>query len=93
MLVECEIIPAVLISLKDEYIGKECATLIREICKHALELSQLITNSGGAAAIVDYIEESSGYAILPGIMTLGYIAAHSERLAMCVIHSMVCLKA
>uniref|UniRef100_A0A0X3PL50 Sperm-associated antigen 6 n=1 Tax=Schistocephalus solidus TaxID=70667 RepID=A0A0X3PL50_SCHSO len=90
LVVESEIFPAILISLKDkdEGVRKECATLIREICKHTLELSQLIVNSGGAAAIVDYIGESYGNASLPGIMALGYIAAHSERLAMAIIHSL-----
>ncbi|VDM03923.1 unnamed protein product [Schistocephalus solidus] len=96
LVVESEIFPAILISLKDkdEGVRKECATLIREICKHTLELSQLIVNSGGAAAIVDYIGESYGNASLPGIMALGYIAAHSERLAMAIIHSLAkrCLK-
>ncbi|VDK89161.1 unnamed protein product [Dibothriocephalus latus] len=90
LVVESEIFPAILISLKDqdEGVRKECATLIREICKHTLELSQLIVNSGGAAAIVDYIGESYGNASLPGIMALGYIAAHSESLAMAIIHSL-----
>lgn len=45
----------------------------------------MIVNSGGVAAIVDYVSESSGSARLPGIMTLGYIAAFSETLALAVI--------
>jgi len=39
------------------------------------------------SAIIDYLGESSGTVRLPGIMTLGYVAAHSENLAMTVIVS------
>lgn len=46
---------------------------------------QLIVNSGGIAAVVDYVNDSKGNARLPGIMTLGYTAAFSETLALAVI--------
>ena len=68
---------------------KNTATLIREIAKHTPELCQLIMNAGGVAAVVDYIGESRGNVRLPGIMMLGYVAAHSETLAMAVIVSKV----
>ena len=48
-------------------------------------MAQLIVNSGGIAAVVDYVNDSKGNARLPGIMTLGYIAAFSETLALSVI--------
>lgn len=54
------------------------------------QLSQLIVNAGGVAAVVDYIGETKGNIRLPGIMLLGYVAAHSENLAMAVIVSKVC---
>ncbi len=44
-------------------------------------------HSGGAATTVDYISESKGNARLPGIMTLGYIAAFDDSLALAVIVS------
>lgn len=50
-------------------------------------MSQLIVNSGGVAVVVDYVGSSVGSARLPGIMTLGYIAAFSETLALAVIIS------
>ena len=53
------------------------------------QLSQLVVNSGGVAAVVDYIGETKGNIRLPGIMMLGYVAAHSEVLAMSVIVSKV----
>ena len=37
--------------------------------------------------MVDYVGESRGNVRLPGIMMLGYVAAHSENLAMAVIVS------
>ena len=46
-------------------------------------------NAGGVAAVVDYVGESKGNVRLPGIMMLGYVAAHSENLAMAVIVSKV----
>ncbi|KAI3387348.1 hypothetical protein SNEBB_003870 [Seison nebaliae] len=88
-IVESEIFPAAFVCLKDndEYVKKNCATLMRDVVKHTPELSQLITNAGGIAAVVDYISESKGNIRLPGIMMLGYVAAHSTTLAMGVIVS------
>ncbi|KAJ3386132.1 Sperm-associated antigen 6 [Entophlyctis sp. JEL0112] len=85
--VDGEIFPNVLNCLKDidPYVRKNSATLICEIAKHTPELAQLIVNSGGIAAVVDYVGESRGNARLPGIMTLGYIAAFSETLALAII--------
>ena len=37
--------------------------------------------------MVDYIGETRGNVRLPGVMMLGYVAAHSESLAMAVIVS------
>jgi len=87
--VESEIFPSVLTSLKDhdEYVKKNVATLMREIARHTPELAQLIVNAGGVGAVVDYIGETKGNVRLPGIMMLGFVAAHSENLAMAVIVS------
>ena len=49
------------------------------------QLAQLIVNAGGVTVVVDYVGESKGNIRLPGIMMLGYLAAHSENLAMAVI--------
>lgn len=46
-------------------------------------------NAGGVAAIVDFIGENKGNIKLPGVMMLGYVAAHTENLAMAVILSKV----
>ena len=56
------------------------------------QLAQLISNAGGLGAVVDFIKESKGNVRLPGIMMLGYVAAHSETLAMSVIVSKVFLR-
>lgn len=49
----------------------------------------MIVNAGGVAAIVDYVSSTRGNVRLPGIMMLGYTAAHTESLAMAVIVSKV----
>ncbi|XDV29100.1 hypothetical protein PO909_032258 [Leuciscus waleckii] len=89
MVVEAEIFPAALVCLKDpdEFVRKNVATLIQEITKHTPELSQIIVNMGGVAAVIDYLGDAKGNVRLPGIMMLGYVAAHSEIVAMAVIES------
>jgi hypothetical protein len=89
VVVEAEIFPRILNCLKDidVQVRKNAATCIREIAKQTTELAKLIVHSGGAAATVDYISESKGNARLPGIMTLGYISAFDDSLAMAVIVS------
>ena len=62
VVVDGEIFPPVLTCLKDtdELVRKNSATLVREIAKHTPELAQLIVNEGGAAALVDYVNDSVG---------------------------------
>jgi hypothetical protein len=71
----------------DVQVRNKAACCIREIAKQTTELAKLIVHSGGAAAIVDYISESRGQARLPGIVTLGFISAFDDSLAMAVIVS------
>merc|ERR1711998_779800 len=89
VVVEAEIFPKILHCLKDidEFVRKNAATCIREIARHTPDLAKLIVNAGGVAAMVDYITEARGNNRLPGIMTLGYIAAFSETLALAVVVS------
>lgn len=89
VVVEADIFPRILHCLKDvdEFVRKNAATCIREIARHTPDLSKLIVNAGGVAAMVDYITEAKGNNRLPGIMTLGYIAAFSETLALAVVVS------
>jgi len=54
-------------------------------------LANTICNAGGSAALVEYITDSKGNSRLPGIMTLGYIAAFDEHNAMAIINSKVML--
>lgn len=89
VVVEAEVFPKIFACLKDpdKIVRKNAATCIREIAKHTPELAQLIVNQGGHGAIVDYCNESQGNSRLPGLMTLGYVAAFSETLALAVIVS------
>jgi 3-methyladenine DNA glycosylase AlkD len=83
------IFPKIFALLKDhdQLVSKNAATCIREIAKHSSELANTICNAGGSAALVEYIGDCSGAARLPGIMTLGYIAAFDEHNAMAIINS------
>lgn len=87
VVVEAEIFPKIFLCLKDTdaIVKRNAATAIREIAKHTPELAQLIVNSGGHSAIIQYISQCKGASRLPGIMTLGYIAAFSETLATAII--------
>eukprot|EP00066_Takifugu_rubripes_P004508 XP_003967918.1 PREDICTED: sperm-associated antigen 6 [Takifugu rubripes] len=89
MVVVAEVFPVALACLRDpdECVRKNVATLMREVVKHSPELSQVIVNCGGLAAVIDSLGNYHGNERLPGIMMLGYVAAHSENLAMAVILS------
>eukprot|EP01065_Artemidia_motanka_P027630 TRINITY_DN32836_c0_g1_i1.p1 TRINITY_DN32836_c0_g1~~TRINITY_DN32836_c0_g1_i1.p1 ORF type:complete len:510 (+),score=237.81 TRINITY_DN32836_c0_g1_i1:82-1611(+) len=86
LVVEGEIFPKIFNLLKDvdDVVRKNAATCVREVAKHTPELAQLIVNAGGVGALVDYVHETTGNARLPGIMTLGYISAFSDTLALAV---------
>jgi 3-methyladenine DNA glycosylase AlkD len=89
VVVEAEIFPKIFQCLKDvdQIVRRNSATCIREIAKHTPELSQLIVNSGGHSEVIEYCSVSKGASRLPGIMTLGYIGAFSETLALAIIVS------
>ena len=95
VVVEAEIFPNILNCLRDvdTMVRKNGAMCVREVSKHTPELAKLIVNSGGAAALVEYVSEAPGNNKLPGIMAIGYIAAFSETLALAVIVSKVRLHA
>jgi hypothetical protein len=75
-------------------VRKNAAMCVREVAKHTPELAKLIVNSGGAAALVDYVSESQGKNKLPGIMALGYVYVHvciCTCVYMCVyVHVYIC---
>lgn len=89
VVVEAEIFPRILHCLQDvdEVVRKNAATCVRELSRHTPDLAKLIVNAGGIAAMADYVQEAHGNARLPGIMTLGYVAAFSETLALAVVVS------
>eukprot|EP00820_Chromera_velia_P018706 Cvel_27693.t1-p1 / transcript=Cvel_27693.t1 / gene=Cvel_27693 / organism=Chromera_velia_CCMP2878 / gene_product=Sperm-associated antigen 6, putative / transcript_product=Sperm-associated antigen 6, putative / location=Cvel_scaffold3496:6466-11229(+) / protein_length=470 / sequence_SO=supercontig / SO=protein_coding / is_pseudo=false len=89
VVVEAEVFPRILHCLKDtdECVRRNAATCVREISRHTPDLAKLVVNAGGVAALVDYITDARGNNRLPGIMTLGYIAAFSETLALAVVVS------
>ncbi|CAL1164492.1 unnamed protein product, partial [Cladocopium goreaui] len=89
VVVEAEVFPRILHCLRDvdEVVQKNAATCVRELSRHTPDLAKLVVNAGGIAAMVDYVQEARGNARLPGIMTLGYVSAFSETLALAVVVS------
>ncbi|CAJ1024312.1 paralyzed flagella protein 16 [Leishmania guyanensis] len=87
LVVEGEIFPKIFLLLadSDEVVQRNAATCIREIAKHTPELAQLVVNAGGVGALVEYTSTTRGSTRLPGVMTLGYLSAFSETLALAVI--------
>ncbi|VDK33124.1 unnamed protein product [Taenia asiatica] len=87
LILEASIFPQVLISMKDKDVSlrSDAVNLIKELCKHTFEICQVVVNSGGIPAVVDFLEEAKGHSIIPGIMALGYVAAHSDLQATTII--------
>eukprot|EP00823_Brevimastigomonas_motovehiculus_P004297 TRINITY_DN279_c0_g7_i1.p1 TRINITY_DN279_c0_g7~~TRINITY_DN279_c0_g7_i1.p1 ORF type:complete len:562 (-),score=148.26 TRINITY_DN279_c0_g7_i1:138-1778(-) len=84
LVVEAEVFPKIFVLLKDKdaTVRRNTATCVREVVKHTPELAQMVVDKAhGLSALVDYVKETKGAAVLPGIMALGYIASFSERLA------------
>ncbi|XP_046617133.1 sperm-associated antigen 6-like isoform X3 [Neodiprion virginianus] len=89
IIVEAEVFPDVLVHMAhpDDNVDRAAANLTRDVCKHTLELAQLIVNTGGIGALVELVGTSKSDSRLPAIMALGYIAGHSDQLAIAVIGS------
>jgi len=87
VVVEAEIFPKIFTCLKDmdSLVRRNAATCIREVVKHTPELAQLVVNAGGHAAVIAHISKAKGASRLPGIMTLGYVAAFSQTLSLTII--------
>ncbi|XP_018335168.1 sperm-associated antigen 6-like [Agrilus planipennis] len=85
--VEAEVFPNVLLLFAHSCpaIRKNATTLVREIVKHSLELAQLIVNTGGVGALMEVLKFESEESKVPIIMALGYIAGHSDQLALTVL--------
>ena len=48
-------------------------------------MAQMVVNSGGIGATVEYLKFHRGPAAVPGHMILGYLASHSETVAAAII--------
>ncbi|VDM31112.1 unnamed protein product [Hydatigera taeniaeformis] len=94
LILEASIFPQVLISMKDKDVSlrSDAANLIKELCKHTFEACQAVENSGLIPLLVIFVEEGKGHHIIPGIMALGYIAAHSDLQATTVIKTQVLIQ-
>ncbi|KYN11587.1 Sperm-associated antigen 6 [Trachymyrmex cornetzi] len=66
---------------------KMSSYLLIQLITQFSQLAQLVVNSGGIAALIELIGISKSATRLPAIMTLGYIAGHSDQLAVAIIRS------
>jgi hypothetical protein len=48
-------------------------------------MAQMVVNSGGIGATVEYLKFHKGAASVPGLMIVGYLASHSESVAAAII--------
>lgn len=87
VVVEAEVFPTVLIHMAHAcpIIRKNAATLVRDVVKHSLELTQLVVNTGGIGALLEALHHPSEETKVPCITAIGYIAGHSDQLAMSVL--------
>ncbi|KAJ8978687.1 hypothetical protein NQ317_015656 [Molorchus minor] len=88
--VEAEVFPSVLLLLGHPcpMVRRNAAILIRDIVKHSLELTQMVVNSGGIGALMETLNQDrdeDSCAKIPSITALGFIAGHSDQLAISVI--------
>jgi hypothetical protein len=86
-LVGLEAVPRAILALKDlsEGVRKNACILLREICRQSENLSKIVVSSGGVAGLCEFLNETRGINRIPAIMTLGYISAFSETLALAVV--------
>lgn len=54
-----------------------------------MKLSQLVVNAGSIGGLIEMMTATRGDIRLPAIMTMGYISAHSDQLALAIIASKV----
>lgn len=68
VIVAADIFPKIYLLLRDSdpMVRRNAAIVVREVCKHTIELAQLVVATGGVAALVDNIRETSGNERLPG---------------------------
>ena len=70
IVVAAGVFPAIFMSLKDSdpQVRRNTAIVVREVCKHTLELAQLVLSDGAAAAaIVENVTDTRGSERLPSM--------------------------
>ncbi|XP_063243265.1 sperm-associated antigen 6-like [Bacillus rossius redtenbacheri] len=89
VVVEAGVFPDTLLHLAhtDERVAKSAAVLVSEVAKHSLEMCELLVHLGAIGALIEAVGRSGSDVQMYGIMTLGFMAAHSEQLALAIIES------
>lgn len=76
VIVEAEVFPSVLIHMAHScpIVRKNASSLVRDVVKHSLELTQLVVNTGGIGALMETLRHSTEESKVPCITAVGYIA-------------------
>ncbi len=61
------------------------ASVIRQVVKQSPELAKIFVDAGGITAVIDFLNENKDAARLPGIVSLGYTGAYSQKSATAII--------
>mgnify|MGYP000008098305 FL=1 len=71
IVVAAGVFPAIFMSLKDSdpQVRRNTAIVVREVCKHTVELAQLVLSGGGGAAIVENVTDTCGSERLPSMIS------------------------
>lgn len=83
------------LSCQPGIVQKQAATLVRDICRHNLRLSNMVVMSNGLGSLVNLVQCGNDCSVLPAVMALGYMSAQSEQVAEQIIdldavHSLQC---
>ncbi|MEN2497883.1 MAG: Sperm-associated antigen 6 [Marteilia pararefringens] len=104
-IVSAEIYPSAMLLLRDvdEIVRRNTMILTKEICKQSQDLAQLMTSIGVIGATLSYLKGSplstgsiaesqnslQCHAQIPALLTLGYLAAQSDTISLCLIRDKV----
>ncbi|XP_050427537.1 sperm-associated antigen 6-like [Adelges cooleyi] len=91
--IEADLFPTILVLMgsPDELVRNEAAKVVGEMVKQSVQISQLVVNAGGIAALMNVIKLSKEHCCLPAVIAIGYIAISSPLLASVIIQSDVLL--
>uniref|UniRef100_A0A8D9BTN9 Sperm-associated antigen 6 n=1 Tax=Cacopsylla melanoneura TaxID=428564 RepID=A0A8D9BTN9_9HEMI len=71
----------------DDTVKKSAAELLRELSRHHGEICRTIIQHGALIGLVNMVRDTSGMIRVNAVLTLGYMGAKSDHLALAIIHT------